>query len=55
MTKRRDVALLLLGDLLFLLAAYGQGATIPALGVAVTSFAAGALLVVVLTQEDRNG
>jgi len=54
MAKRRDVALLLLGALFFLVAAHGQGAEVVALGVAVTSFAAGALLVVLLTQEDRN-
>lgn len=54
MAKRSDVAFLLLMDLLFLVVAHGQGATIPAIGVAVASFCAGAILVVVLSQEDRN-
>lgn len=54
MTRYLETALMLVCTLLFLVVAHGLGATIPALGVAVASFVAGALFVVALTKEDHN-
>lgn len=54
MIKRRDVAMLLLATLFFIIAAHVYGAGVAAICVAVTSFSAGVLLIAWLAQGDRN-